>query len=124
MRLHAGRRPWPRVKLAPTRPWLFLTASAAFEVVWIVSLKLMDGVSRRVPLVLYLVSGLAAAVCLSVSMKAIPMGTAYAVWMGVSLVGAVAVDVAFFDEPWSAFRGVCVLLIVAGICGLRLASAH
>jgi quaternary ammonium compound-resistance protein SugE len=112
------------VQLAPTRPWLFLTASAAFEVAWIVSLKLMDGVSRRVPLALYLASGLAAAVCLSISMKAIPMATAYAVWMGVSLVGAVLVDVAFFGEPWTAFRGLCVLLIVAGVCGLRVAAGR
>ncbi|HEX4441221.1 MAG TPA: multidrug efflux SMR transporter [Thermoanaerobaculia bacterium] len=112
------------MQLAPTRPWLFLTASAAFEIVWIVSLKLMDGISRRLPLLLYLVSGLLAAVCLSISMKAIPMGTAYAVWMGVSLVGAVLVDVAFFDQPWSAFRAVSVLLIVAGICGLQLAAAR
>jgi quaternary ammonium compound-resistance protein SugE len=124
MGLHALARSSRCVQLVPTRPWLFLAASAGFEVVWIVSLKMMDGVSRRLPLLLYLVSGLAAAVCLSVSMKAIPMGTAYAVWMGVSLVGAVLVDVALFDEPWNAFRGLCMLLIVAGVCGLRIAASR
>ncbi len=59
---------------------------------------------------------------LSLAMKAIPMGTAYAVWMGVSLVGAMVVDAAFFREPWNAVRIACAILIVAGTCGLQLAS--
>jgi quaternary ammonium compound-resistance protein SugE len=104
------------------RPWLFLTVSALFEVAWIVSLKLTDGFARLLPLLAYLVSGLGAAVFLSMAMKAIPMGTAYAVWMGVSLVGAPCVDVALFKEPCSAFRVGCALLIVAGTCGLRFAT--
>ena len=112
------------MQLAPTRPWLLLTAAAIFQIVWIVSVKLMDGLSRLLPLTVYLASGLGAAVCLSVAMKTIPMGTAYAVWMGVSLVGALLVDVAFFKEPWTAFRVGCMLLIVAGVCGLRVAAAR
>jgi len=114
----------PGVQLAPTRPWLLLTAAAVFQTVWIVSVKLMDGLSRLLPLTVYLASGLAAAACLSVAMKAIPMGTAYAVWMGISVVGALLVDVAFFKEPWTVFRIGCALLIVAGACGLRFAAAR
>jgi quaternary ammonium compound-resistance protein SugE len=108
--------------LAAARPWFLLTVSALFEVVWIVSLRLTDGFSRLWPLAAYLASGLGAAVFLSMAMKAIPMGTAYAVWMGVSLVGALGVDVAVFKEPCGAFRVACALLIVAGACGLRFAS--
>ena len=104
------------------RPWFFLAASAAFEVVWIVSLKMTDGFAKLLPLSIYLISGLGAAVCLSVAMKAIPMGTAYAVWMGVSLLGAILIDVTYFKEPWNLFRGICALLIVAGTCGLRYAA--
>jgi quaternary ammonium compound-resistance protein SugE len=104
------------------RPWMLLLVSAAFEVAWIVSLKLTDGFARILPLIGYLVSGLGAAVFLSMAMKTIPMGTAYAVWMGVSLVGALCVDVAFFKEPWSVFRVGCALLIVAGTYGLRVAT--
>ncbi len=107
-----------------TRPWLFLAASALFEVVWIVSLKLTDGFARLAPLVVYAVSGLGAAVLLSMAMKVIPMGTAYAVWMGLSVVGALAVDVALFREPWNAFRFGCALLILAGTCGLRLTTSR
>ena len=106
------------------RPWLFLAASAAFQVVWIVSLKLMDGFARVLPIAVYLISGLGAAVCLSIAMKAIPMGTAFSVWMGVSLLGAILVDVAYFKEPWNLFRAACALLIVLGTCGLRYASSR
>jgi quaternary ammonium compound-resistance protein SugE len=107
---------------AAARPWLLLTASAGFEVVWIVSLKMTDGFARLLPLVVYAVSGLGAAVLLSMAMKAIPMATAYAVWMGISLVGALLVDVALFKEPCGSFRLGCALLIVAGTCGLQFAA--
>ncbi|HYX21676.1 MAG TPA: multidrug efflux SMR transporter [Thermoanaerobaculia bacterium] len=104
------------------RPWILLSVSALFEVAWIVSLKLTDGFTRILPLLGYLASGLGAAVFLSMAMRTIPMGTAYAVWMGVSLVGALGVDVALFEEPLDAFRLGCALLIVAGVFGLRLAA--
>jgi quaternary ammonium compound-resistance protein SugE len=104
------------------RPWILLTVSALFEVAWIVSLKLTDGFARLLPLLGYLASGLGAAVFLSMAMRSIPMGTAYAVWMGVSLVGALGVDVALFKEPCDAFRLGCALLIVAGVFGLRWAA--
>lgn len=108
-------------ELGSLRPWLSLLLSGAFEVGWIVSLKMMNGFSRGLPLVGYLAFGLGASVFLSLAMKSIPMATAYAVWVGVSVIGAVAVDVAVFQQPWSAFRGACALLIVAGACGLKMA---
>ncbi len=104
------------------RPWFLLTVSALFEVAWIVSLKRTEGFARLLPLLGYLGSGLGAAVFLSMAMRTIPMGTAYAVWMGVSLVGALGVDIAFFKEPCDAFRLGCALLIVAGVSGLRCAA--
>jgi len=107
---------------AAGRAWLLLGVSAAFEVAWIVSLKLMTGVGRFLPLAGYILSGLGAAVFLSLAMKAIPMGTAYAVWMGASLVGALVVDAVVFGEPWSAARVGWALLILVGTCGLRLAT--
>jgi quaternary ammonium compound-resistance protein SugE len=109
---------------AGPRPWLFLLVSAAFEVVWIVSLKLTAGFARLGPLLIYAASGLGAAVCLSIAMKKIPMGTAYAVWMGASVVGALLVDVAFFKEPWNVFRAACAFLILLGTCGLRFAASR
>ena len=112
------------IEIPSARHWLSLLFSGAFEVGWIVSLKMMDGFSRGLPLLGYALFGLGAAVFLSVAMRTIPMATAYAVWMGVSIVGTVAVDVAVFKQPWSAFRGVCAILIVAGVCGLKLSAGH
>ena len=106
------------------RHWLSLLLSGAFEVGWILSLKMMNGFSRGLPLLGYLLFGLGAAVFLSVAMRTIPMATAYAVWMGVSIVGTVAIDVAVFKQPWSAFRGVCAILIVAGAFGLKLSAGQ
>ena len=106
------------------RSWLFLTASTLFEVVWIVSLRMTEGFTRFTPLLVYAVSGLGAAVCLSVAMKIIPMGTAYAFWMGASVVGVLLVDIAWFKQPWDPFRVACALLIIAGTCGLQVARAR
>ena len=84
----------------------------------------MNGAGRILPLAGYLVSGLGAAVFLSMAMRVIPMGTAYAVWMGSSLVGAMIVDALAFGESWNAARFACALLILAGTCGLRLTATH
>jgi quaternary ammonium compound-resistance protein SugE len=105
------------------RPWLLLLVSTVFNVAWIVSLKLTNGFTRLLPILGCVITGLVAAILLSIAVKSIPMGTAYAVWMGLSLVGALGVDIAFFKEPWSAFRLACAVLIVAGSCGLRFAAS-
>ena len=102
--------------------WIFLSVSALFEVVWVFSLKLCDGATRVGPLALYAVSGLGAAVFLSLAMRSIPMGVAYGAWMGLSLVGTLAVDAVVFHEPWSLARTASALLIVAGACGLKLSG--
>jgi len=112
------------VEIPSVRHWLSLLLSGALEVGWIVSLKMMNGFSGGLPLLGYALFGLGASVFLSVALRTIPMATAYAVWVGVSVVGASAVDVAVFKQPWSAFRGVCAILIVAGACGLKLSSGR
>ena len=96
--------------------------SGVFEVGWLVSLKLIVGVSRTIPMIGYLLFGLLAAVFLSFAMKTIPMATAYAVWVGVSLMGAMLVDILVFKQPWNALRACCAVLIVAGSCGLKVAA--
>lgn len=106
------------------KPWAFLILSSLCEVGWVVSLKMTDGFSRVVPLIGYAGFGLGAAILLSLSMKAIPMATAYAIWMGVSVVGALVVDAAFFKEPCGAFRIFCAILVVAATCALRFAPAR
>ena len=104
------------------RAWTFLIVSGLFEVGWIVSLKMTSGFSRFVPLAGYVLCGGAAALFLSLALKTIPMGTAYAVWMAVSVVGALFVDAAWFKQPTSGFQIACAILIVAGTCGLKVAG--
>ena len=107
---------------AAVRPWVYVAIAALFQVAWVFSLKRTDGLNRWLPLAGYLLFGLGSAVFLSMAMKLIPMGTAYAAWMGLSIVGATVVDVAFLHEPFNAFRIACAALIVAGACGLSLTS--
>jgi quaternary ammonium compound-resistance protein SugE len=107
---------------AGARPWVYVVIAALFQVAWVFSLKRTDGLNRWLPLAGYLVFGLGAAVFLSMAMKLIPMGTAYAAWMGLSIVGATVVDIALLREPFTAFRLACVALILAGACGLSLTT--
>ena len=104
------------------RPWVYVVVAALFQVAWVFSLKRTDGLNRWLPLAGYLLFGLGSAVFLSMAMKLVPMGTAYAAWMGLSIVGATLVDVLYLHEPVTAFRVACAALIVAGACGLALTS--
>jgi len=61
-------------------------------------------------------------VCLAFALRAIPMGTAYAVWTGIGVVGTVTLGIVLFDEPKNTIRLVCIGMIIAGIAGLELSS--
>ncbi len=104
------------------RPWFYVVTASLFQVAWVFSLKRTDGLHRWLPLAGYLFFGLGSAVFLAMAMKLIPMGTAYAAWMGLSIVGATVVDVAILREPVTALRLGCVALILAGACGLSLTT--
>jgi quaternary ammonium compound-resistance protein SugE len=103
--------------------WVYLILSGLFEVGWIVSLKMTQGFSRLGPIAGYAICGGAAAWFLSLSMRTIPMGTAYAVWMAVSVVGTLLMDVLCFKQDFGLFRIACALLIVVGTSGLKVAGA-
>ncbi len=110
------------MRLEAGRAWLFIAAASAFQVAWIVSLRFMSGRVKILPVTGYLVSGLGASVFLALAMKSLPMSTSYAAWMGLALVGALLVDNLLFHEPWSLARIGWALLILVGVCGLRLSS--
>ncbi len=86
-------------------------------------LKYSEGFTRLSPTLLMFASGALSFYLLSVSMKSLPVGTAYAVWTGIGAVGTVVLGIVFLDEPRDLFRLVSVLLIVIGIVGLRLTSS-
>jgi len=104
--------------------WIILIAAGLFEVVWAIGLKYTDGFSRFWPSV-----GTLAAMAISVgllgwAMKTLPVGTAYAVWVGIGAIGTAILGMVLFNEPATLARGLSLALIFAGIIGLKLASAH
>ena len=103
--------------------WLLLVLAGLFEVGWAIGLKYTDGFSRPLPTLLTVVAMVVSLGLLGVAMKTLPVGTAYAVWVGVGAVGTAILGIVLLGEPANAGRIVSLALIVAGIVGLKLASA-
>ena len=104
--------------------WIYLLLAGLLEVVWATGLKQSEGFTRFWPSVYTLISMIASFALLSMALKSLPMGTAYAVWTGIGAVGTVIAGILFFGEPRDLPRIACVALIVAGIAGLRFISPH
>lgn len=102
--------------------WLLLFVAGLLEVGWAIGLKYTEGFTRPLPSVLTLAAMAASVLLLGVAMKSLPVGTAYAVWVGVGAVGTAALGIVLFGEPATAGRLVSLGLIVAGIVGLKLAT--
>jgi quaternary ammonium compound-resistance protein SugE len=102
--------------------WFILVVAGLLEVGWAIGLKYTDGFTRPWPTVATLVAMVVSVWLLSIGMRTLPVGTAYSVWVGVGAIGTVALGIVLFDEPASVARIVSVLLIVAGIDGLKLAG--
>ncbi len=104
--------------------WILLLLAGLCEVAWAIGLKYTDGFTRPVPSLLTLAAMVASVVLLALAMKSLPVGTAYAVWVGIGAVGTAIFGILLFAEPASAGRLLSLALIVAGIIGLKLATPH
>lgn len=102
--------------------WLILVLAGLFEVVWAVGLKYTEGFTRWWPSVLTIIAMALSVVLLAQATKTLPLGTAYAVWVGIGTVGAFAAGILLFNEAVNAMRLVSVGLIIAGLVGLKLTS--
>jgi len=100
--------------------WVLLVIAGLFEVGWAIGLKYADGFTRLWPSIGTGVAMVVSIVLLGLAVKSLPVGTAYAVWTGIGAVGTVLLGILLFDEPATAGRITCVVLIVAGILGLKL----
>ncbi|MNH53378.1 Quaternary ammonium compound-resistance protein SugE [compost metagenome] len=117
---HAAVMSW----LMSLNPWLVLVVAGLFEVMWASGIKYV-GVQRPLLSLGVVLALIASMVGLWIATQKLPVGTAYAVWTGIGAVGAAAVGIVIYGEPATAVRAVCILLIVAGIVGLKLFSgAH
>jgi quaternary ammonium compound-resistance protein SugE len=100
--------------------WILLLVAGFFEVGWAIGLKYTEGFTRPWPSVLTLGAMIISVVLLGVAMKSLPVGTSYAVWVGVGAVGTAILGMVLFGEPATAGRLLSLGLIVAGIVGLKL----
>jgi quaternary ammonium compound-resistance protein SugE len=102
------------------KSWLILLAAAALEIVWAVGLKSTAGFTRLWPSVGVIAAMAASMWLLAVAARALPIGTAYAVWTGIGAAGTALVGMLILKEPATVARLVCILLIVAGVVGLKV----
>lgn len=100
--------------------WLILFFAGLLEVAWAVGLKYTDGFTRPVPTVLTVLAMVASIALLGLALRTLPLGTAYAVWTGIGTIGTVIFGIFVLNESTSAARIGCILLIVAGIVGLKI----
>lgn len=103
--------------------WGLLIVAGIFEVVWAYSMKLSNGFTRLLPSVVTLVMMLASFSLLALSMRTLPLGTAYTIWTGIGAIGAFVVGIVMLGEQLSATRILAAILIVSGIVLMKLSSA-
>ncbi|MFN4097603.1 MAG: quaternary ammonium compound efflux SMR transporter SugE [Sphingomonas sp.] len=102
--------------------WIYLAIAGVLEIVWAFSMKQSDGFTKLGPSVVTLVAMIASFALLSLSMKSLPLGTAYTIWTGIGAVGAFVVGIAVLGEQASAMRIVAAALIVGGLVLMKLSS--
>ena len=102
--------------------WAVLFTAGLFEVCWAVGLKYTEGFTRLWPTIGTILAMVISLGLLGIAMKSLPLGTAYAVWVGVGAVGTVLFGIFLFGEPADAGRLISLGLIIAGLIGLKLAT--
>ena len=102
--------------------WFVLVVAGLFEVGWAIGLKYTDGFTRLWPSVGTLAAMVVSIGLLGLTMRTLPVGTAYAVWTGIGAVGTVVLGIVLFSEPVTVARLACAGLILAGIVGLKLTA--
>jgi quaternary ammonium compound-resistance protein SugE len=102
--------------------WLLLIVAGICEIVWAIGLKYAAGFTRLWPSVMTVAAMLVSIVLLGLAMKSLPVGTSYAVWVGVGAVGTAILGIVLLGESASPGRLASLALIVAGIVGLKLAT--
>ncbi len=100
--------------------WAFLLLAGVFEITWAIALKYSQGFTRPVPIGIVCGAGLASFYLLALAAEKLPIGTAYAVWTGIGAVGTAILGILLFDEAKNAARLACIVIIIAGIAGLRI----
>lgn len=102
--------------------WFYLFIAGLLEIGWAIGLKYTEGFSRLWPSVATITAMIASFGLLAAALKTIPVGTGYAVWTGIGASGTAIVGMIFLGESREVLRIVCIVLVVAGVVGLKFAS--
>ena len=100
--------------------WIMLLIAGSLEITWAVAMKYSEGFSKLGPSALTAVTYILSAVFLALALKKLPLGTAYAMWTGMGIIGTTMLGVLLFKETLSFPQVVCILLIAGGIAGLKI----
>ncbi|MFN5863032.1 MAG: quaternary ammonium compound efflux SMR transporter SugE [Pseudanabaena sp.] len=103
--------------------WSNLIVAGLLEVVWASSLRYTNGFTKPIPSLITVATLAASFILLAQALKTLPIGTGYAVWTGIGVVGTAIVGSVFLGEPRDLMRFICISLIIGGIVGLRFTSA-
>lgn len=106
-----------------TMAWIYLVLAGLLEVVWAFYMKKSEGFTLLVPTAIMIVAMIASFALLSISMKSLPLGTAYTVWTGIGAVGAFLAGILILGESAAPMRLVAATLIVAGLVMMKLSSS-
>lgn len=104
--------------------WFYLLAAGVLEIVWAFSMKKSEGFTLLAPSVITIITMIASFGLLSLSMRTLPLGTAYTIWTGIGAVGAFMVGILFLGEHVSTTRILAAVLIVSGLVMMKLSSSH
>jgi quaternary ammonium compound-resistance protein SugE len=102
--------------------WILLVLAGVLEVVWAFSMKQSEGFTRLWPSIVTVVAMIASFALLAISMRTLPLGTAYTIWTGIGAVGAFVVGILVLGEPAGAMRTAAAALIVGGLVMMKLSS--
>ena len=102
--------------------WAILILAGVFEVIWAYSMKMSEGFTRLTPSVVTIVFMILSVVLLSMSMRTLPLGTAYIIWTGIGAIGSFVVGIIILNEPITAMRMIAAVLIVSGLVLMKLSS--
>ncbi len=102
--------------------WFYLAVAGLLEIAWAIGLKYSQGFTRPWVSTVTVAAMVASLVLLGLAMRSLPLGTAYAIWTGIGVIGTTVLGIGFLGESASAARLLCIALIVAGVVGLKLVT--
>lgn len=102
--------------------WLLLLVAGCFEIAWAIGLKYTEGFTRPWPTLLTVSAVIISIALLGLTMRTLPVGTAYAVWVGIGAAGTVLFSAVLFGEPVDLMKGASLVLILLGVLGLKLSA--